>query len=468
MSPETAAIYGCNKGNDVKRLIEKGLMFGNLVEVSSPVLVERYNRALRHLTGLTTDLSEFHIDISGYSPEVGDALGDDLYLNHAGVNRQFIMLTTDQKTAPLLNAKFSTSRGILRQFIEANEAALFALTARDAVAGELVNSIYSADTLPQLLNVRHIQVEADTTESTVASARKLGTMIDRFKQDDDAWYDDVLIAKMIGLAKRTGDVTRNPVRLRKMEFKQNNFWTSHFGGAYVFRALEHPAIILMQDKVKVNAVEYVFGADQRSEIAHFLKLNDLVEPIVKAPGIDAAAILRQKMDFIVVDVASMMSEDLIGSTRSDLRTLARKYHKVMPDAYTGLAQLLRWAEGDGAWPTINSDHPAYFYSLRAKDHPDADLVNMLLSELAPMDIRQMFIIHKEAFYKTYAAWPDSKKVYVADFLEREYQVDKAGAREALFGHDAPMSETPPATPMPPKRTRDIIDRVGPWGAVRRR
>ena len=33
------------------RLIEKGLMFGNLVHISSPALVERYNRALQHLAG---------------------------------------------------------------------------------------------------------------------------------------------------------------------------------------------------------------------------------------------------------------------------------------------------------------------------------------------------------------------------------------------------------------------------------
>ena len=61
----------------MKRLIEKGLMFGNLVEVSSPQLVERYNRALKHLAGKTTTLTDFHIDISGYSPEVGDELGDE-------------------------------------------------------------------------------------------------------------------------------------------------------------------------------------------------------------------------------------------------------------------------------------------------------------------------------------------------------------------------------------------------------
>ena len=38
----------------MKRLISAGLMFGNLIEVSSPQLVDRYNRALKHLTGKQT------------------------------------------------------------------------------------------------------------------------------------------------------------------------------------------------------------------------------------------------------------------------------------------------------------------------------------------------------------------------------------------------------------------------------
>src|SRR6056297_2472773 len=135
----------------MNRLIRTGLMFGNLIHVGSPALVERYNRALEHLTGRTTALIDFYIDISGYSPEVGHELDDHHYLNHAGVNRQFILLTTQQKTAPLLEASFSTSRGILRQFIEANEAALFALTARDAVAGELVNTVYDVSAPARLL-----------------------------------------------------------------------------------------------------------------------------------------------------------------------------------------------------------------------------------------------------------------------------------------------------------------------------
>jgi len=448
----------------MKRLIERGLMFGNLIRISSPALVERYNRALKALTGKTTRLKSFHVDISGYSPEVGDSLKDHLYLNEGGCNRQFILLTTEQKTAPLLNAQFSTSRGILRQFIDENEAQLFALTARDAVAGELLNSVYSVEDAVKLFDIRQVRVEADTTEAHVKSAEELAAKIQRFKQEDDAWWDDVLIAEMIGLAKKTGDVTRAPLRLKEAMFKQDNFWTKHFGGMYIFRTMEHPAAICAGDKTGLGKlpISYTFDFNDRNEIAIFLELNDLVEPIVKARGVDAAAILQQKMDFIVIDVAADKGEGLSGATPRDIRALTRRYASDLPQEFHGLAALLRWAQSGAAWPKITSDHPAYFYTLRSKPHADRDLVNMLLAALTPKDIRQLFICHKERFYHSYNGWPDEKKTYVAEFLEREYQVDKAGAREALFGGGEAMAE-----PEPLPAPEDLIELVGPWGAVRR-
>ena len=96
---------------------------------------------------------------------------------------------------------------------------------------------------------------------------------------------------------------------------------------------------------------------------------------------------------------------------------------------------------------------------------------MMLCELTPRDFRQTFICHKALFYARYRAWPEAKRAYVVDFLQREYQVDKAGARAALFGHEPDMADKAPPPPPPQpwarKDRRDLIDRVGPWGAVRR-
>jgi hypothetical protein len=449
----------------MKRLISKGLMFGNLIEVSSPALVERYKRAMKHLCGRETQLADFHIDISGYSPEIGAELGDDIYLNPNGANRQFILLTTAQKHAPLLNAKFSTSRGIIRQFIDANESQLFALTARDAVAGELQDSVYDISSPARLLDIRRITVAADTIGGHVADAEKLAKLIDRFRSEPDGWRDDVLIAEMIGLAKKTGDVTRVPITLPEMVFEQPNYWTSHFGGVYLFREVPFPAVISVLPRESLGAmpISPVFDLTQRNQIADWMERNQLVEPIVQARGMDAAAVIRQKMDFILVDAADRLNIEIGDARRTELRKIAYRLGDSLPQEFQGLAALLRWIEAGGAWPRITSEHPAYFYTLRARAQKDRDLVNMLLSELAPMDVRQMFITHKELFYASYARWSDRKRQYVADFLEREYVVDKQGAREALFGPEPGMDDRHRPDPRP---ARDLGPVTGPWGQVK--
>lgn len=459
----------------MKRLISKGLMFGNLIRVDSSALVERYNRALKKLSGKATGLAEFHIDISGYSPEVGDELGDHLYLNPKGVNRQFILLSTEQKTAPLLNAQFSTERAILRDFIEANEAQLFGLTARDAVAGELEDTVYELDTPARLFDLRHINVVADTTGNHVAEAEKLAGLITRFRTEPEGWYDDRLIAEMMALAAKTGDVTRNPVALRATGFETPDFWTAHFGGIYIFRSVPHPAAICMGARAEGLPIAVTLSALERNEIARFLDLNGLVEPIVQARGTDAGAILRQKMDFILVDAAATLGLEAGAGSRAELRAVAQRLGAALPAEFQALAALLRWVEAGGPWPHIDSRHPAIFYTLRARPGPLRDLVNRLLAELSPMDVRQMFICHKELFYRLYATWPEAKKAYVAEFLEREYQIDKAGARARLFGAEPSMQEAAPAGSRPgpwgsadaPAPKRDPIDLVGPWGAVLR-
>lgn len=462
----------------MKRLIERGLMFGNLVPVESPVLVERYRRALKHLTGKETALPDFHVDISGFSPEIGDELGDARYLNHPGFDRQFILLSTEQKRAPLLNAEFSTSRGILRQFIEANENELFALTARDAVAGELVNSVYGADEPARLFDIRKVTVEADTTQGTVATAERLAGLIERFKTEADAWWDEALIGEMIELAGKTGDLSRNPVRLKAMTFEQEDFWTSHFGGLYVFRGVAHPAAVTVRGKDELGPlpIAEVLDLSDRTGIARFLAANELAEPIIREKGAAVAAVLRQKMDFIVADAASAEGRLPEGTTRRDLQALARRMGSRLPPEWAGLAQLVAWAEEGARWPRITSDHPAYFYTLRARPGEDAELVNRLLAELTPLDVRQLFICHKELFYRLYRDWPEGKRAFVADLLAREYMVDKAGTREALFGPEEPMEE-PAAGPWgaarrdpaerPRDRVQEIVDRVGPWGALGR-
>ncbi len=424
------------------RLVRRSLMFGNLVEVSAPALVGRYNRALQHLIGKQTKLTEFHMDISGFSPEIGEEFGDNLYLNPNGCNRQFILLTTEQKTAPLLNAQFSTSRSILRNFIAENEDELFALTAREAVAGELLNSVFSISRPADLLKINQITIEADTIQSHIAEANTLQDHIDTFMSKDDAWWDDVLIADMIELAKHTGNIQRHPVTLKTKTYTQGNYYTRHFGGIYVFRDVATPTLIARGDVEGLDAlpVDNVLTFDDRDEIARFLSDLKLAEPIAPNQNREAALIIKQKIDFVTIATAANMGDELGELTRQQIRQIGRKYADKLPPEFHGLMQVWRWANRGGEEPQLGSDHPAFFYALRASQHVDRDLINMLLAELSPLDFRQLFICHKDAFYRAYRSWSEVKKEYVSNFLAEEYVIDKAGARETLFGPEPSMTE----------------------------
>lgn len=442
------------------RLIKAGLMYGNLYEVSSPAMVERYNRALEFLIGKRTALSEFHIDIAGYSPEVAHELDDELYLNPLGANQMFILLSLDQKTAPLLGSQFSTSRSILRRYIEDNEDQLFALTAREAVAGELLDSVFKIDSASDLLDLNQIEVSADTTQSHVAEAETLTRQIDRFLSERDAWWDDVLIAEMIELAKRTGNIQRNPVKLDSQTFTQGNYFTTHFGGVYIFRDAETPTLISREPIHGIEDVDIAqkLTLNDRQAISDWLYEEGLTQLIVQRPNQDSALIIRQKLDFIVAATASDQGHDLSDLTRQNIRQLERRYANDLPEEYIGLMDVWRWASMGGRVPKIGPDHPAFFYALRGSRHPDRDLVNMLLTDLSRLDFRQLFICHKSLFYEAYRGWSESKQDFVVRFLEQEYAIDKAGARETLFGPEPSMDDPAPG---PDIKRRG---RPNPWEA----
>ncbi len=448
------------------RLLKAGLMYGDLFRVDTPSMVERYNTALESLTGKRTTLTDFMVDISGYAPEIGDEFGDPLYLNPNGVNRQFILLSTAQKSCPLLNAQFSTSHAILRQFIVDNESQLFALTARDAVAGELTNSVLKINEPAQVFDIRKIVVDADTSKSHLKDAAKLQARIEEFQKRPDAWWDDVLIADMITLSKRTGDVTRNPIMFSQTTYEKKNFFTQHFGGIYAFRDLPIPAAITRNPKEKLGKlpVANVLDFDDRGKIVSFLAENDLTESIIDARGLDEIELIRDRLEFMAAWVAASAGETLVGLSSSEHKALHRRYLSSLPEAYHGLHDIMRWLDQGGRKPRINANHPAAFYTLRARQGPDKDLVNMLLAELCPMDFRQLFICNKEAFYAAYQTWPDPYCDYVVETLQNTYVVDKASMRSALFGTD---DGTIPPQVKRKKKRKEPETLTGPWGPYER-
>lgn len=426
----------------MQRLIDNKLIYGSLLEITSATLRERYNRALEILCDRRTALGSFRIDLSGFSPEVAEELADPEYLNPHGCNRRFILLSLEQATLPELDASFSTTRSILRRFIEDNRQALFALTARDAVYGELEDSVYRIDSLEDLLAIKRIHVDVNSTRRVITKARILAQRIEAFEADGEAWYDEALLGEMIELAEAAGDVRRHPIIPQVVDYEQGNFFTTHFGGLYAFLGCTKPTLVYLDGKLAAKrgkdkalaASDHIALAD-RPRLADFLAREGLVHSLGETAGVDACRLLKRKLDFMVIDQVARADPRvaLDGAGPEDMKRYIYQYLDQLPEAFHQVAEVVRALEQDTAPPEIGPGGAGYFYLLRASDHRDRDLVNHLLAALTPLDVRQLFICNKELFYEHYEDWPESKRAYVADFLTRTYMADKQAVRERLYG-----------------------------------
>ncbi len=434
------------------RLIENDLVYGNLFEVSTPILRERYNSALELLHGRPTTLERFRIDQSGFSPEVAEELGDASYLNPQGCNRMFILLTVEQAYLPLLDATFSCSRDILKRFISDNREALFGLTARDAVFGELEDSVYRISTLADITAIKSIRVKVRTPRKLVTKAHRLARHIEEFELSETAWNDDARLKEIIGLAEAVGDVRAHPLVPHVLRYEHTDFYTSHLDGLYVFNATRKPTLIHCggdDDGVKAHSDKTTgfrhVPLSDRKALAGFLIGDGLVERIHDRDDPDMLAILSEKLDLIALAHAGETAdpEEIEHYDPVALRRYVQQSIDDLPDVFHDLQRVVRAVEQGGSAPPIEPEDPGFFYLYRSSKHKDRDLVNHLLARLTPLDCRQMFICNKERFYELYETWPDHRRTLVADYLARHYQGRQNDVWERLYGH-------------PP-------DEKGPWG-----
>jgi len=420
-------------------LTAKGLRYGQLIEVRNRAMRERYNRALERLTGQTSALSAFHIDLSGFSPQVAEELGNPLYLNPHGVNKKFILLTTGQARLPALDTQFTSSATILKRFIADNRKPLFALSTRDVVFGELQNSTYKIDSLADLLSINRIRVEVRTSKDIVAKAGELEALIARFQKDDSAWHDEATLTTMVDLAKVTGDIRRHPVVPNATDYAQPNYFASHFGGVYVFLDTKPATLISLDPEFETRlkpggpAIEHIPLAD-RAGVARFLADRKLIAFVGEGMA-DPAALLREKAGFVAYDTLARNGaiSDAEAMNDETFKRLIYTHYDSMPQEFRSLNDAVKALENDPQARLGQLPPDAFFYIVRSSNHADRELVNHLICHFTPFDFRQGYICNRALFERHYAGWPPAKQALVADYLAKHYAGAEAAVEERLYG-----------------------------------
>jgi len=424
-------------------LRDNELIYGRLLTVDEPHLIQRYNKALAAFGLVPTKLQNFQIDRTGFSPEVAEECGDYDYLDPNEVNRRFIILTPSQIDLPVVHTAFSNTSQLMFEFMSKNQRAIDALTIKDVIYGEIEDSVPKVNDIEDLLSINQVEFKVLSAEDVLGKAAELGRLVDRLRQEPDAWRDNAMLERMVDLAKVCGDIRENALVPDQVIFRHNAYWTSHFGGIYVFvdpdmtTVISDPAAPGFR-RSRPWQVSYL-SINDADKVFRFLATTGRLD-LPRASWIEASGYLEHRAE-MVVQALIRDAEPNRNLTDIDKVWLQTWIH--------GHADLIA---SDGNFPFLNAakreiaqfghlkieDVPPRqrFLVVRARpDHPDAWLTNQLISDFVPQDFVSRYVFNKSGFYKDFDGFSDPWRSHVVDVLKTTYLKDKAALRARLYGLD---------------------------------
>jgi hypothetical protein len=422
-------------------LRDNALIYGRLLPVEEPHLIARYNKALAAFGLKPTKLKTFDIDRTGFSPQIAEELKNPLYLDPNEVNRRFIILTPAQIDLPVVHTAFSNTSQLIYEFMSRNSRVINALTIKDVIYGEIEDSVAKVESVEDLLSINQVEFKVLSAEDVLGKAAELGKLIDRLKLEPDAWRDDTMLNRMVELAKVCGDVRENALVPDQVIFRHNAFWTSHFGGLYVFIDKDMTTVIGDPSspgfkRSRPWQVSYL-SIEDADRVFRFLAGTGRLD-LPRASWVEQSGYLEHR--------AEMAVRALIRQAEPE-RDLV-KADKVWFQSW--IHNNVELVKKDGTFPFLNTAKreisqfgqirledvapPQRFLVVRAKpDHPDAWLTNRLISDFVRFDFVSRYVFNKQGFYKDYEALDEAARQDVVETLKTTYLEDKAAFRARLYG-----------------------------------
>ena len=422
-------------------LRDNELIYGRLLPISEPHLIERYNKALKAFGLKPSKLDSFEIDRTGFSPQIAEELGDVHYLDPNEVNRRFIILTPQQISLPVVHTAFSNTSQLVYEFMSRNARAIDALTIKDVIYGEIEDSVSKVEDIEDLLSINQVEFRVLSAEDVVGKAAELGALVDKLKMEPDAWRDDAMLNRMVDLARVTGDIRENALVPDQVIFRHNAYWTSHFGGLYVF--IDPDVTTVVSDPTAPGfrrsrpwQVSYLSIRDAE-RVFRFLAGTGRLD-LPRASWIETTDYLEHRAGLIV--------RELVHKTdpKRDITSLDRVWLQSWLHANADMVN------ADGRFPFLNAAkrelaqlgqlrideiRPEFrFLTVRAKpDHPDAWLTNRLIADFVPSDFISRYVFNKQGFYADYEQFDPLWRAYVVDALKSTYLKDRLAFRKRLYG-----------------------------------
>ncbi|MEL6947676.1 MAG: DUF6638 family protein [Pseudomonadota bacterium] len=246
---------------------------------------------------------------------------------------------------------------------------------------------------------------------------------------------------VVDLAIQTGDIRRNDLVPSEVVFRHNTFWTSHFGGVYIFIDRDQTTVIGNPNapgfrRSRPWQVSYIDARDGDLVYRFLVETGRVQMP--RGRWIEESGLLQHRIEMLVTALAfhadkkarpKPESQRWINSWVKDNRALVER---------EGTLPFLLWAQRQlESWANIDMeevDPRGRFILSRARpNHEDAWLINRLIGDYVPFDFMTRYVFNKPAFYEDYEEWGEAKREHIVKTVSKDYLQNKEKLRRDLYG-----------------------------------
>ncbi len=409
----------------MQKLIDAGLWGVGLIEVDTPLLVDRYNKCLEILGIEPTKLDRFNIDGMGWSPEVSHEKGDLYYLSAGIANPMAIILSPDQKGKPIFVPYTSYDRAMMEDYFEKFSREITDITQNVAIGLDIDPELREYNHPRDLLLVDYVDIQSFAGDLPRA-AKEQRDMISEFN-NDLGWFDSALRERIIEHSKQYGDLRYRNLSIQDMRFTHvRTFYTYAFGGVFVIRCLK----CAKGEKGILGLVRPVEFADEIGDEVLYELTDDLINRLVDENLLEIDVKYwkeqEERLEFIgkCLQAFILCSDSEIdfsilnpSQVKRFLKRSDHPYLKLYDEFSKAKILLLK-----GKVPSEISRELSLLL-LRPKgrfQEGEADVLKRLLIRYMPIDIIRMYALDKDFFFEQYRNWPESFKKWAIIELKEKY------------------------------------------------
>jgi len=270
---------------------------------------------------------------------------------------------------------------------------------------------------------------------------ELRELADRLLTAPNAWRNDEMIEHMVELVQHTGDIRQNDLVPDQLVFRQDAYWTSHFGGTFVFVDDRDITVICDPEapgfrRSRPWQVSYL-ALEDHERIYRFLERTGRIK-LPEAHWLRTSGYVDHRIEMALWSLINRAEPetDLQKADAQWLRNWSLRHADLVSrdGLVPFLREIARNVESNGR---IDADEmPASFRFLLVRastDHPDRWLTNQLISQMVPSDFVSRFVFDKPGFYDLYESYSEDFRAHVVATLTRTYLQDKRAFRNRLYG-----------------------------------